>query len=90
MGRYLMPALVAYAIPSFIRQPERAERAKTPMPDELIMEDDAPAVPNMTPEFGNQGGLSLPRLELAVPMILYENQGMCIFCGPSSGYSDKV
>jgi hypothetical protein len=85
-----MPAPVGYTIPSFIRQPERAERAKTPMPEEPIMEDDAPVVPSPTPEIGTQGGLSLPRLELAVPMISYENQGMCIFCGPSSGYSDKV
>ena len=90
VGRHPMPEPVGYPIPSFIREPERA---KTPVPDEPFTEDDAPVVQTTSGELGrvdDEGGLSLPRLELVVPMISYENQGMYICCGSSSGYSDNV
>jgi hypothetical protein len=61
-------------MPSFIRQ---TERAKTPVPDEPVMEDNAAAVSTTTPELGTvDNQVSLPRLELVVPMISYKNQGM--------------
>ncbi len=91
VGRHPMHEPIGYSIPSFIRQPERA---KTPMPDEPVMEDETPVLQTTTTgELGsvdNEGGLSSPELELAVPMIAYGKQGMNIFCGASTGHGDNV
>ena len=54
------------------------------MPDVPLMEDDAPVVQTTTPEsqtMDNQTDVPFPRLELVVPMITYEKQGMVLWSG---------